>query len=75
MMQFNGPFSGGGPGDVVIPVMLPAPAGWLKVRYVTSRGKYLGEMEFFAIDKEAAAIILSDVRDKLGSILVMKPGA
>lgn len=60
------------PGEEVTPVSLPSPPGWLKLRYITRTGKYLGEVELFAVDPEAANIMTNDLREKLGGLIIAK---
>jgi hypothetical protein len=42
-------------------VKVPAPAGRNAYRWVTVDGHYLGEVEIFATDPEAAKVIIKDI--------------
>ncbi len=55
------PVNGGRQPVAVLRHALPAPSGFLKLRYVATDGAYLGEVELFATNSAAARHIAKDL--------------
>ena len=51
-------------------VPLPSPPGRYSLRYLTDKGEYLGEIEFFAVNQVAAKIMIRDLNAMLTGIVL-----
>jgi hypothetical protein len=70
-----------GLGEQRVPVrraLVPAPPGWIRARYMLANGEYLGEIELFAVNVDAAKGMLDDllqhIKGPTGGIVQAPPG-